>query len=234
MKRISTTLLLIILISISCLQIYAANGNVTYGKNSSGIVFAPGSEQSLTDLFPDFKGVMPGDTLTQIVTLKNSTASGSKIDIYMRAQSTDEESAKLLSELTLRVTVKDDQLTKDIFNAAPSDTTGLENWILLGTLENEGTVDLELSLIIPSELSNEMQNKLGSINWEFRVNDFSIDSDPITVLYNPAYVIWLIIMICAVTMLTLSLYRENKYMKKIANEEITSSISTQEEENKEE
>ncbi len=208
MKKIITALLLAVIMLLCCLQVYAADGNVTYGENASGIVFAPGSDRSLTDLFPNFKGVMPGDDLTQTITLKNSAASGKKIDIYMRAQSTDEASAELLSQLILRTAVKDEQSVKEIFHAAPSDTSGLDAWVLLGTLESGGSVDLELSLSVPVEMDNTMQDKIGTLNWEFRVYEFSVDGMGGTIFDNLLFIIWLVITLCAVTILILILCRK--------------------------
>jgi hypothetical protein len=233
MKKITIALLLAILAMLCCLQVYAAEGNVTYEGRAAGIVFAPGSDQSLTDLFSSFKGVMPGDTLTQTITLKNSAAAGTKIDIYMRAQSTDEASAELLSALKLRVTLKSEQGGKELFHAAPSDTTSLKTWIFLGTLEAGGEVDLELSLSVPLEMDNEMQGKLGSVKWEFRTNDFSVGVGGRSVFSNLTFVIWLVIAICAVMMLILILYRERDEKKKAKNGVAEAPLSGEEEEKKE-
>lgn len=208
MKKIITTVLLAVLAMLCCLQVYAAGGNVTYEGNASGIVFAPGSDQSLTDLFPNFKGIMPGDTLTQTVTLKNGAPSGTRIDVFMRAQSIDEASKELLSLLTLHVTVKNEQNVKEIFHAAPSATTGLEGWIFLGTLEAGGEVDLELSLRVPLEMDNEMQGKLGSLKWDFRTNDFSVGRSERTIFHNPLFTVWLVIAIAAVAMFVRILCRD--------------------------
>ena len=67
MKKIITLLTVLIIALSSVLPVYAADGKVTYSGNAGNSVFEPGSEHSLTDLFPNFKGVMPGDTLTEQV-----------------------------------------------------------------------------------------------------------------------------------------------------------------------
>lgn len=220
MKKIIIALLLAVLATLCCMQVYAADGNVTYEGSSSGMVFAPGSDRSLTDLFPNFKGIMPGDTLTQTVTLKNNDASGKKTDIYMRALSPDEASEELLSKLTLRIAVKNEQEAKELFCAAPNDTTGLEQWIFLGTLDAGGEVDLELSLNVPLEMDNEMQGKLGLIKWEFRANDFSVGVGGRTVFSNLIFVIWLVFTICAVTMFILILYRKKDNKEEMKDGEV--------------
>jgi len=70
MKKI-TKIITILLLAVSfSVPVYAAEGTVTYDGDAKEFIFKPGSDYSPTDLFSEFKGVMPGDTLSQKITVK--------------------------------------------------------------------------------------------------------------------------------------------------------------------
>ena len=54
MKKIITLLITLVLLLSSAVTVFAADGKVTYSGNAGNFVFEPGSEHSLTDLFPNF------------------------------------------------------------------------------------------------------------------------------------------------------------------------------------
>lgn len=71
------SLALTLLMLLSCLcAAYADTGSVTYDGDAQSFVFLPGSDYSPSDLFPDFKGVMPGDRLTQTLLCETTAAIG--------------------------------------------------------------------------------------------------------------------------------------------------------------
>lgn len=85
-KRISAILLMaILMITTICTTAFAAASTVTYKGRKSGFEFAPGTVYTETDLFDKFKDVMPGDTRTEKVTIKNQYSGCDYIKVWIRA-----------------------------------------------------------------------------------------------------------------------------------------------------
>lgn len=167
MKRLLCMLLMLLLLSGSAL----AAASVAYEGGAEKFVFLPGSATSSTDLFEGFKGVMPGDELTQTIMVKNAT--GSSVRIYMRAEPVSELHKDFLSQLSIRVECKN----KEIFDAAPSETAQLTNNTLLGTFKKGGSTELSIKLAVPITLGNEYMNSMGIVPWVFVAEEISETSD---------------------------------------------------------
>ncbi len=177
MKKMLALLVGCLIALSAVLPVYAADGKVTYSGNAGEFVFEPDSEHSLTDLFPDFKDVMPGDTLTQKITVKNDADHKVKVKIYMRSLGAHEDSVAFLSQLGLQVRKSDDNEMAYMFDAAADETAQLTDWVYLGTLYSGGEVNLDVILNVPAELDNEFQNKVGLLDWEFKIEEFSVEPD---------------------------------------------------------
>lgn len=182
MKKLTfklVALLALVAIAISMVVPAFAAGKVTYDGNSQKFIFAPGSDLSPTDLFGDFKNVMPGDSITQKVTVRNESSNEVKVKIYMRSLGAHEDSVDFLSKLHLTVNKSGTNTMPYMFDAAADQTDGLTDWVLLGTLYSGGEVNLDVTLTLPIELGNEYQDAIGYIDWEFKVEEYPVDpGDP--------------------------------------------------------
>ena len=160
-----------------------AESKVTYEGGAEKFVFLPGSEYTETDLFENFKGVMPGDVITQEITVQNNNSKAEKVKIYLRAVVHDEQGNPLSEEVArtedlvsmqdflsqLTMTVK--QGDKVLFSASPDELDGLKENVLLGAFPGKSYTKLVLELSVPIELGNEYANRVGEVDWIFTAEE---------------------------------------------------------------
>jgi LPXTG-motif cell wall-anchored protein len=120
---------------------------------------------------------MPGDTITQKITVKNDANNKVKVKIYMRSLGAHEDSKEFLSKLGLKVQKSAENQMAYMFDAAASETAQLTDWVYLGLLYSGGEVNLDVTLDVPIELDDTFQNKIGYLDWEFRIEEFPIGPD---------------------------------------------------------
>lgn len=177
-KLSSILLALALLLSLSATA-GAADASITFKGAQEGFEVQPGSEYTATDLFDNFKDVMPGDRLTQTVHIQNAAEDCDYINLYMRAAVHHQEENPLsdkvaqtetlatmedfLSKLTMRV-YNGDQL---IYDASPDTAGALVENVPLGTLHTGETLTLRVELDIPMDLGNEYANRVGEVDWIF-------------------------------------------------------------------
>jgi len=196
MKKFMRTALILVMIA-ACLATtaLAADPTVTYSGNSGNFIFAPGSGESPTDLFPDFRGVMPGDTLTEQIEVKNNANNKVDVKIYMRALGATENAA-FLNKLNL--TVKLSGKENPLFDAPADQTAGLTNWTPLGTFKSGAKVTLDVTLNMPITLTGEdYEAQTGKLQWEFYVEEFPVKEGPATGDETPLALYGAIAGVCA-------------------------------------
>ncbi len=176
MKKFISTILLMALLCTVTVSAFA-DSTVTYDGSARKFIFAPGSEYSPTDLFPDFHDCTPGDTRTQKLTVRNDASHDVKVKIYLRALGPQEGSEELLSQLHMTVAKSEENSMAYMFDATADQTDGLTDWVLLGTLYSGGEVNLEITLQVPIDLDDKYQGQAAYLNWQFMVEELPVDPD---------------------------------------------------------
>lgn len=165
--------------------------SVEFVSPSEGFEFSP----ETTDLFANFKYLLPGDGRTQIIDIKNNYTlnSGEELEIFLYAdyieqtQATEEtknEIERLLKEY-VSITVTDDNgniiYSGAVWGNLDSASNGndtMKNKISLGQFKSDDTKRLMVSLNVASSMENASAELLGYIKWVFSANGTESDIPP--------------------------------------------------------
>ena len=170
-KFLSLLLVLVLTLSLS-VTAFAADSTATFKSLEEGWAFAPGSEYSSSDLFDGFKGVMPGDKLTESVKITNEAADCDYIKVYLTVDPHDEEAMQaFLSQLSMRI-YNGEEL---IYESSPDQAGALAESTLLGTLFKGDSLDLTVELDVPKDLGNEFANATGEVDWIFLAEGYDYE-----------------------------------------------------------
>lgn len=145
---------------------------VDFTGEENEFVFTP----ETSDLFSNFKGVMPGDSLEQQVIIRNS--SDMTVNIYLKALPVEPEYSEFLSYFTLTVSNGETELSYGPANEPGGLGDDEGNGVLLGEFSSGSEIVLDLSLNASLEMGDEFQNAVGTVIWVFTVVEAAIPPTP--------------------------------------------------------
>lgn len=176
MKILRTFLLSLCVLGIgfSCLGLARA-----YSSSQYPTLVYDGSAHTLTvlhadgtDLFPNFKDLMPGDTRTQEITLTTQRLDGDAT-LWLKAED-DDDTVHPLQYVTLSIYAGD----RLVASGPAVGSDALKNGVELYQFDQTGTVPLQIQLSVSTEAGNELAGAHEHVRWIFTVQDAS-GSNPI-------------------------------------------------------
>lgn len=194
-KVLSCLLLAAAVLLTAAAPAFAAESSITYLGKTKGFQFQPGSTYTDTDMFDSFKGVMPGDSRTETVTVTNKATDCDYIKLYLRAQVHDEkdnplspgvaqtgETVATMTEFLQQLSMKVYNGTQLIYSASPDELGGLAENVLLGTFRKDESARMTVELEVPLTLDNRFANRTGEVDWVFTAEAYDDPTPP-----NPDY-----------------------------------------------
>lgn len=194
MKNIKTIISLVLVMAMmSGFAIAADYGHestiILKGENDAEFITAD-TALTETDLFDNFKKVMPGDKLQEKVTVKNEVRNYDYITLHFALDLHDEENQPkvdetiermhdFLSQLTMRIYDENDD-HKLVFESTPEKQGELIEDYYLGSLEYSEQFDFIVELEVPLEMGNEYANRIGEVDWVFTYSGRDYPEDPTT------------------------------------------------------
>ncbi len=169
-KFISAGLALLLLLAFPAAA-FAADSAVEFNGHyaSSKFGFIPSDK----DLFRNFKGLMPGDTVTQKVTITND--SRDEIRVYLFGEP-EHESVKDLLDM-VKITVKVAGGATIVADKASAEWPSNTTYYSLGWFDPGEEVDLLVTMEVPATMGNEFKKAEGVVKWGFLVHQYDDDDD---------------------------------------------------------
>ncbi len=189
-------------ITVSMELVQAAGNGLSYWSITSkelGVVYTPNTHSAKatavafenptngfsfkadnTDLFANFKNLMPGESRNQEIEISNKYSS--KVSIYLYAQSAEqsgnEEEKELIDKLLKKyavISIADDKGT-EIYNGPvwgnldvkdSDEKPNMKYEYLIGEFSPSETKKINVSLYLDSQMDNKYRSLLGRVNWVF-------------------------------------------------------------------
>lgn len=134
------------------------------------------------DLFPAFKGLMPGDTREQPIKIEAKGVQG-QVSIFVRAV-VDEDTARALEPISLTAAVSASSSSGLLETGTPASV--FAQTAKIATFASDGNATLDLRLSVPTSVGNELADANKTVRWEITAEDDSGKLDAIPASPEPA------------------------------------------------
>ena len=174
-KKWTVLVLMFLFLSLAGVEPVHAS-SVTYRNQAELFVFVPNS----TDLFENFKGLMPGDTRTQEIFLRND--SSQFVDFFLKINPVKEEDEALLREMTLVIREEGEEIFREPLNERGS----FENYVKIKELFPESAFSWDLTLEVSKDMGNEFMGKEAEVEWIIMIEEIEEeDVEPLPLPEEP-------------------------------------------------
>lgn len=154
--------------------VLASDFDIVFEGQDKEFTLNAGSSFTDTDLFSNFKDVMPGDQLVQEISITNTSKDTDYINLYLQvedhgdsnkpdADEIHEKSNEFLSKLDMKI-YSDKKL---LFSGSPEKVDDLKERVLLGKYKPGESSILKVELDVPTDLDNEFAGRLGELDLLF-------------------------------------------------------------------
>lgn len=180
-RRISTFLLALVLVLSLSVSAFAAE--IVFEGRSKGFSVGSDNQFAANDLFGNFKNLMPGDSVSETITIQNVARDCDYIKLYIRAvphsDGGNRPASSYVNDLEQNVASMEDFLSQlymevyqgssRIYSGSPDELDGFRDNVYLGQYKkNQGTT-LTVTLNVPADLDNEYAFRAGEVDWVFTV-----------------------------------------------------------------
>lgn len=194
MKKLFTRILVCAAVAVLLLSGFAVNAlsatsEVVLTSGAGDLISDPAS-----DLFQNFKGLMPSMKVDQLINLKNKNAR--TVNLYLKMEAVDEvikkkasdgDSINLLKALNLKLTLKKPNGQTTVFYDGKAYNSTGGNKIFLGTYAQGSTGSITATVSVPKELGNDYQGLDCKVKWVFSCEEVVYTSSG-TTSYSSDYI----------------------------------------------
>ena len=162
-RIISIMLTAMLILSLMSVGVFAA-GTVSYDGKDKGFSFGPVSSSSGADLLPSFKGLMPGDSRSEDVTITNNSKKTVEISVRSIGAADNQD---FVSQLNFKVNGNSDMVR----------LSGSHVWLSLGKFAPGESKTVNVALEMPTSVGNKYQDAEGTLTWQFAAEEEDDDED---------------------------------------------------------